>query len=149
LALSIVLLKHKLYGTQNWLARSHFDSFRGLKHSFPCETKEGKSKFKFLIPYHLLSGTCFFDFCLFQLQPLAFNIFFRVQGRALALSFTIGDLEAATATAQASRYSLLASSKLVDSGRGPKWLVALEFARRGLGRADVCYHREAVGQPTN
>jgi len=80
---------------------------------------------------------------------LAFNIFFRVQGRALALSFTIGDLEAATATAQAARYSLLASSKLVDSGRGPKWLVALEFARGGLGRADVCYHREAVGQPTN
>jgi len=72
LALSIVLLKRKVYGTQNWLVCSHFDSFR-FEHSFPCETKEGKSKFKFLIPYHLLSGTCF-DFCLFQ--PLAFNIFF-------------------------------------------------------------------------
>lgn len=34
-------------------------------------------------------------------QPLAFNIFFRVQGRALALSFTIGDLEAAASTSAA------------------------------------------------
>lgn len=28
LALSIVLLKRKVYGTQNWLVCSHFDSFR-------------------------------------------------------------------------------------------------------------------------